>query len=428
MTLWRDGSPTGRLGSVLEAKVRTAQTIYPEDFTAANIGGGSAADATAAIQAALDTSSGAAPKTVFFGNPPYNFSNLLLNAYTGLCGVRMSQTSLVRVAGSTGTAIRERTSAEGNGSGGTGIWLRDLQLSGNGTAGDGLVLGFSVPGVQLGSGSGLDNVFVRDFPGGKGMYLNQNAVKASYLWASANNIGIQTAGGANLYDGIWAEGNTTNELIMGGSWDTFSHIQIETHATQPVLINGYNNSVLGMYIALFADYTNPLISIDTVSGATLYVINVVPNAHTYTNTLTHNIGSYASGAIDHIPAWAEASFSPAIFYNQNTARTYRVGGASSVITTTQAANYTLVLTDADTVLEGTKATAQTITVPPNSSVAFPIGTVIEIAQQGAGQITLTPGAGVTIRTPSSLTTRAQYSTVGIRKRGTDEWVASGDLT
>lgn len=33
------------------------------------------------------------------------------------------------------------------------------------------------------------------------------------------------------------------------------------------------------------------------------------------------------------------------------------------------------------------AAAQTITVPPNSSVAFPIGTQIDLAQLGAGKVT-----------------------------------------
>ena len=99
-----------------------------------------------------------------------------------------------------------------------------------------------------------------------------------------------------------------------------------------------------------------------------------------------------------------------------------------VVTTTQAANYTLALVDACTVVEGTKATAQTVTIPPNSSVAFLVGTIIEVCQYGAGQITLTPGAGVTIRTPASLTTRAQYSSVSLRKRATDEWLVGGDLT
>lgn len=95
---------------------------------------------------------------------------------------------------------------------------------------------------------------------------------------------------------------------------------------------------------------------------------------------------------------------------------------------TQVADYTLVASDAGVVVEGTKGTAQIVTVPPNSSVAFPIGTLIQIVQMGAGQITLTAGAGVTLRTARTLTTRALYSVVELRKRGTDEWIVSGDLT
>jgi putative aminopeptidase FrvX len=92
------------------------------------------------------------------------------------------------------------------------------------------------------------------------------------------------------------------------------------------------------------------------------------------------------------------------------------------------ANYELVLTDAGAAIEMNLAGANTLTVPPDASVAFDIGTVIEVMQYGAGQTTVTPGAGVTIRTSSSLTTRAQYSVVSLRKTATDEWVAAGDLT
>lgn len=101
---------------------------------------------------------------------------------------------------------------------------------------------------------------------------------------------------------------------------------------------------------------------------------------------------------------------------------------TAVSVNTQTASYTLVLADAGKVVEMNVAGANTLTVPPNSSVAFPVGTIIEVHQYGAGQVTLTPGAGVTLRNPSSLTTRAQYSTVALRKRATDEWVVSGDLT
>lgn len=92
------------------------------------------------------------------------------------------------------------------------------------------------------------------------------------------------------------------------------------------------------------------------------------------------------------------------------------------------ANYTLVLADAGVAIEMNVAAANTLTVPPNSSVAFPIGTVVEVMQYAAGQVTLTAGVGVTIRTASSLTTRAQYSVVSLRKTDVDEWVAAGDLT
>ena len=104
---------------------------------------------------------------------------------------------------------------------------------------------------------------------------------------------------------------------------------------------------------------------------------------------------------------------------------------SSVTTmphTTKTSSYTLVLADAGTLVETNSASATTITVPPNSSVAFPIDTVIAFSQYGSGQLTIAQGAGVTIRTASSLTARTQYSEISIRKRATDEWIISGDMT
>lgn len=96
--------------------------------------------------------------------------------------------------------------------------------------------------------------------------------------------------------------------------------------------------------------------------------------------------------------------------------------------TVQTANYTAVLGDAGTVVEMNVATANTFTIPPNSSVAFPVGTVITVFQFGAGQTTLTAGAGVTILSDGAkVRTAAQYATVGLRKRATDSWVATGDL-
>ena len=89
---------------------------------------------------------------------------------------------------------------------------------------------------------------------------------------------------------------------------------------------------------------------------------------------------------------------------------------------------TAVLGDANNLVTMSDASASTFTVPPNSSVAFPVGAVLTVIQYGAGQITLTAGAGVTFYNPSSLTTRAQYSTVSVVQVSANTWVAGGDLT
>lgn len=98
---------------------------------------------------------------------------------------------------------------------------------------------------------------------------------------------------------------------------------------------------------------------------------------------------------------------------------------------TQTADYTLALTDGavNTVVEMNKGSAVNLTVPPNSSVAFDIGTTILIWQEGAGQVTVVAGAGVTIHSASShVNLTGQYSWAVLRKQATNTWVLWGDLS
>ena len=102
--------------------------------------------------------------------------------------------------------------------------------------------------------------------------------------------------------------------------------------------------------------------------------------------------------------------------------------ADKIVTHTQQAGtaYTLVLADASTTVELTSADAVAVTVPPHSSVAYPVGTVITLRQHGAGQVTVTAGVGVTLRAPVGAKTAHQYGAVAIVQRAADEWVISGD--
>ena len=95
----------------------------------------------------------------------------------------------------------------------------------------------------------------------------------------------------------------------------------------------------------------------------------------------------------------------------------------------QTASYTLVLADAVKIVEMNSASANNLTVPPNSSVAFSIGTQIMVAQYGAGQTTFVQGSGVTIRSEGGkLKLTGQYAAGTLLKIGTDEWYLFGNLT
>ena len=100
----------------------------------------------------------------------------------------------------------------------------------------------------------------------------------------------------------------------------------------------------------------------------------------------------------------------------------------TIATNAQAASYTLVLTDQSDLVEISNASANTLTVPLNSSVAFPVGTTITILQTGAGQTTITPTGGVTINGTPGLKLRAQWSSATLIKRAENTWVAIGDLS
>ena len=90
------------------------------------------------------------------------------------------------------------------------------------------------------------------------------------------------------------------------------------------------------------------------------------------------------------------------------------------------ANYTLALADVAKVVAVNSSSNLTLTVPLNSSVAFPLGTVINVYRAGTGSVTISGAAGVTVRNAGAISD--QFGEVSLRKRGTDEWVLSGDVS
>jgi hypothetical protein len=99
-----------------------------------------------------------------------------------------------------------------------------------------------------------------------------------------------------------------------------------------------------------------------------------------------------------------------------------------ITTNRQTASYTLVLSDADKLVEMNVGSANNLTVPLNSSVAFSAGTQILLAQYGAGQTTIVATSGVTIRSNGAkLKLNAQYSGATLVKIAENEWYLFGDI-
>jgi hypothetical protein len=99
-----------------------------------------------------------------------------------------------------------------------------------------------------------------------------------------------------------------------------------------------------------------------------------------------------------------------------------------VVANRQTASYTLVLSDADKLVEMNVGSANNLTVPLNSSVAFSTGTQILLAQYGAGQTTIVATSGVTIRSNGGkLKLNVQYSGATLVKIAENEWYLFGDI-
>jgi beta-glucosidase/6-phospho-beta-glucosidase/beta-galactosidase len=99
----------------------------------------------------------------------------------------------------------------------------------------------------------------------------------------------------------------------------------------------------------------------------------------------------------------------------------------------QTVDYTAVIADTYQVLElMNKATAIAYKIPTNASVAFPIGTVLNILNIGAGTCTISAVTSGTTTILSSgavaaAPTLAQYKSAACIKTGTDTWYVVGAI-
>jgi len=152
---------------------------------------------------------------------------------------------------------------------------------------------------------------------------------------------------------------------------------------------------------------------EAIADATAQVNAVIASAPTALNTLDELAAALGD----------DANYAATV----TTALAGKVPSATTISQKTD--SYTLSsVSEKDTLIEMGKATAQTVTIPTNASVAFPVGTSLDILQTGAGQVTIAGAAGVTVNGTPGLKLRTQWSSATLFKRATDTWVVMGDLS
>ena len=94
-------------------------------------------------------------------------------------------------------------------------------------------------------------------------------------------------------------------------------------------------------------------------------------------------------------------------------------------------SYTPVLTDQYQVLiTRSNASASTLTIPTNASVAFPVGTVITVLNKGAGAVTISGAGGVTVLSAGAVAASPvlnQYKSCALMQTSANNWYVVGAI-
>ena len=179
------------------------------------------------------------------------------------------------------------------------------------------------------------------------------------------------------------------------------------------------DNVLNVYNNKTATMTNKIISQSQITDLTTDLALKSPLASpTFTGTVVlPNVPVIVTTQLDLKATLASPVLtSPSISYAINA----------------QTDNYTTVLADAGKIITSNKGSAVVITIPLNSSVAYPIGSSINVISIGAGLTNFAIGAGVTINStgavPAAPVLRIAHSSATAIKIATDTWQVVGDIS
>ena len=239
---------------------------------------------------------------------------------------------------------------------------------------------------------------------------------------------------------------TVNDSFYSGSTNNVVlQVVAGTPAGSPVAPSLPANSISLATVAVAAGALS--INSGNITDTRVLVTTNIPESGDISSVTAGNglSGGGSSGAVSlAIDTTITADLSTAQTFTNKTLTSPTINGATIAtstltspkvnlgINTQTGTTYTTVLDDNGKLVTLSNASAITLTIPPNSSVAYPVGAQLNLAQLGAGQVTFAGGSGVTIvstgATASAPKLRAQYSTATAVQTSTDNWLVMGDIS
>jgi hypothetical protein len=224
-----------------------------------------------------------------------------------------------------------------------------------------------------------------------------NAIIAWDESADKFTMGTTTATGASTGDLTIAAGTLVADLEGDVTGDVTGNADTATTAT----------TATNVVIADTSDTTCNVVLVETATGSSLGAktdTGLTYNAGTGRLNAVTSLGGFTGPSILHIPA-------------------------------NEGSNFTLAADDAGAFVRINNASANTVTVPPNSGVDFPIGTQIILCVLSTGETTITPGSGVSLYSQGNASANSgdlkidgQYATVALVQTLANQWHVFGKLT
>ena len=214
-----------------------------------------------------------------------------------------------------------------------------------------------------------------------------------------------TSGSQDLFAGLFRDANDS------GKFKLFKDLQAEPTTTVNTSGTGYAVATLVANIE------------GSVTGGNI----VIADAGTIGSASDTDAIAIASNGVvtfSQVPVLPDDTIETADIQD-NAVTPAKIAGAVNAQTGT---TYTLVLTDAFKTVTSSNGSAQTVTIPLNSSVAFSTGDRIDIVMLGSGTTSVTGASGVTLNGVNGGTgaISAQFAAVSCLKIATDTWILMGN--